>query len=469
MTEPNLRETFKRAANEVVGSVKKYAWSLRIEDGLVVERGRWTTHRIPMDEIAEVSRFTWRDKLARAWPWCDGVNIKTRSGATYSPYVASGKAEEFYADLRAIRQRVRSLAAPQESPQPRVVQADEVGTQLPGTPWEALSQGTRRRVELLLDPSETGILAVDSPFGPIWLLTDRSLIDLREGRPKRYEISAMSDMRWDGEIKFRCGPTLLVKMDDYALGAYLAQLWPEVCHPTAMGEAAWLADYASNVRPWDAVPPNDRRKLEPLLVGSEAPLLVIQGMLRPQWLLTDRHIVNVHKRPPRRYELDSITDLTWKNDLSFSSGTGRISVTYLCAEEVFWYLVRGSPQMARGMILQDDEKPPSGSAILSALELGCLADVRHVPGTYMPPVIAKYERRYEKVSVPVYLRSPREQTRWWQAGEPYYQFVTCPRCRLEFAVEAFEGGYPAPRFFQPSRLKLFSRDFDVRDHVRWPG
>jgi hypothetical protein len=126
MSTPDLHEAFKKAANDIVGPSKVYSDKdgARIEDGCLTignevrlfNRFSLGAPRIPLDEIAQVSRFGGLFASAER----DGVRIKTKKGGESRLVWRREKADEFRADIRAIREGVRSLLGLQELTEPRV-------------------------------------------------------------------------------------------------------------------------------------------------------------------------------------------------------------------------------------------------------------------------------------------------------------------------------------------------------------
>jgi hypothetical protein len=100
-TERGQHHAFGEATQRVVGSGKKYSENLEIIEEWVLEKGMTGTHPIPIAQIAEVRPSS----IGGIW---GSVKIRTIFGREYEPTISRKKAEEFVADIKAIRDLART-------------------------------------------------------------------------------------------------------------------------------------------------------------------------------------------------------------------------------------------------------------------------------------------------------------------------------------------------------------------------
>ena len=186
----------------------------------------------------------------------------------------------------------------------------------------------------------------------------------------------------------------------------------------------WIDGGVEYHTPWIRLSRDWQTAIEAALTREEFPVVVLARAAAhsPGWLATDSHLIDLTKRPPQRYELHSIADLTLKGGwltqrLTFSHEGRTIKLPQ--GELAFWALVTHWPHLAQDTVVQQHELREASAQDLQPFDFGCLLSLeqeRH--GKYLTD---RGFARYAKATVRVLTKRRRGDTN-------YFQLADCPHC-----------------------------------------
>jgi len=187
-------------------------------------------------------------------------------------------------------------------------------------------------------------------------------------------------------------------------------------------------------KPWAEVELLTRKAIEHVLMISEIPIFIVESGVG--WVCTDSALINLNKRPPRRFEFEKINDVTYHVGWASESVEFNYEDHIVHVPEggaIFWALVERWPRLAEETLVQNYELKENDSALWRIFQFGCLRYTKDTTST-LDELLNQRVTRLTYAFANCHILAKRRGGK-----NEYFQIIDCPLCGDRILVRIKKG------------------------------